>query len=96
MMPLDARSHDNWIKISRWIVSQIEKHGAIVYEGEKAYDWVQALLRECYGPDWENSNGLKMLDNTQSWEPLPIEIVEKMNEWHINHKPEWVTSYERG
>lgn len=61
------------------------RYGGIVYGLDgKQYDWGQALMRECLGPDWIRLS-------IEQGEDMPTkEQVKRALDWEDGQWPEWV------
>ncbi|MEM3452120.1 MAG: hypothetical protein QW835_00640 [Candidatus Hadarchaeum sp.] len=68
------------VAVIKWIRRMASKYGGIVYGKDgKTYDWGQALMRECYGPDWCYLN----LDKPT------LQDVSRALAWENGEWPEW-------
>ena len=66
--------------VMAWVIRMAEKHGGTVCEKGRAWDWGQALCRECYGENWQD-----VVPET----PTRDDIKRAM-QWENGDIPDWV------
>lgn len=76
-------------EVIQWIYRMVEKYGGIVIDQNgREYDWGQALMRECLGPDWITK--AQQMDDAPTREHLQRAMLWEQGEW-----PEWVRGTNR-
>jgi len=82
-LPLDERARVRWVL--DWTSRMAQRHGGTVYEKDgRKWDWGQALVRECYGSDWNEK--YSEIPDSPTWED-----IARARQWEKGDIPEWVS-----
>ncbi|MFA5313251.1 MAG: hypothetical protein WC375_08070 [Methanomassiliicoccales archaeon] len=84
-MNLTKEQRENVVFVLNWVNRMSQLYGDTVHDKEGvAYDWGQALCRECYGVEWDKfmmENNIRMPGSDE---------VAKAKSWEAGEIPDWV------